>query len=59
MADEFDVFLSHTSRHDKPVVEVIGRWLGDHGLRVWLDKWALIARFLIRPCLAEHLQASG
>ena len=32
MADEFDVFLSHNSR-DKPIVEQIGAWLKEQGLR--------------------------
>ena len=55
--DDFDVFLSHNSR-DKPVVEQIGKWLGDRGLRVWLDAWQLRPGFPWQEGLEAGVQAS-
>ena len=40
MPDQYDVFLSHTSR-DKVVVRKIAAALADAGLRVWFDEWSI------------------
>jgi hypothetical protein len=37
---DYDVFLSHNSK-DKTVVEEIGTFLEEKGIRVWLDKWEI------------------
>jgi hypothetical protein len=40
--DAFDVFLSyHWRNHAR--VEAVARWLRDQGLRVFLDRWYLLA----------------
>jgi hypothetical protein len=41
-ADSFDVFLSYHWR-DHARVEAVARWLRDRGLRVFLDRWYLVA----------------
>jgi formylglycine-generating enzyme required for sulfatase activity len=40
--DAFDVFLSYHWR-DHARVEAVARWLRDQGLRVFLDRWYLLA----------------
>ena len=57
MPNGFDVFLSHNSR-DKPIVEEIGTWLEERGLRVWLDKWELRPGFPWQEGLEEGVQTS-
>ena len=39
-ADQFDVFLSHSS-HDKAVVHDLAERLRDDGLKVWFDDWVI------------------
>ena len=37
----YDLFLSYNSR-DSQAVERVGRWLKDHGLTCFLDRWYLV-----------------
>ena len=48
----YDAFLSH-SHQDAEIVEALAKRLEDDaGLRVWLDKWVLVADQVVRtvPC---------
>ena len=58
MADQYDVFLSHSSA-DKPVVEAIAVRLRDEaGLRPFLDEWHLVPGEPWIPALEQALERS-
>ena len=58
MADQYDVFLSHSSA-DKPTVEAIAVRLRDEaGLRPFLDKWDLVPGESWIPALERAIERS-
>jgi TIR domain len=58
-AEYFDVFLSH-SHVDADWVERLARRLEDeHSLRVWLDKWVLVAGQSWQQAMARGIDQAG
>lgn len=58
-AEHFDVFLSY-SHMDADWVEHLARRLEDeHGLRVWLDKWVLVAGQPWQQAMARGIDQAG
>jgi hypothetical protein len=53
----YDLFLSYNTR-DHAAVERIGRWLKDHGLTCFMDKWYLVPGTPWPVALEQALQQS-
>ena len=56
-ARTYDVFLSYNSR-DHQAVERVGRWLKDHGLTCFMDRWYLVPGTSWPSALEQALKQS-
>src|SRR3954470_7176225 len=53
----YDIFLSYNTR-DHQAVERIGRWLMDHGLTCFIDRWYLVPGMPWPVALEQALERS-
>lgn len=54
----YDVFLSHSSKNNKPAVRALADQLKADGLEVWFDEWVILSGMSIPEAIEEGLQGS-